>query len=231
MDRGIDQLGDIVRRDRGRHADRDALRAVGQQIGECAGQHHRLGRLAVVVGPEVDRVLVDAFEQQARDLGHARFGVAIGGRVIAVDVAEVALPVDQRIARGEILRETHQRVIDRLVAVRMERAHHVADDLGGLLEGRAGIEAQEPHPVKDAPVHRFQPVAGVGKRPVHDGGQRIGEIALLQRIAQLDLLDVRRFRGNQSFTHARIGTAFESTGQAEIRAANRPFGTGQFAVL
>ena len=52
--------------------------------------------------------------------------------VIAVDVAEIALPVDQRIALGEILGEAHQRVVDRLVAVRMELADHVADDLGAI---------------------------------------------------------------------------------------------------
>ena len=78
--------------------------------------------------------------QQPREIGQARLGVAIGGGVVAVDVAEIALPLDQRKARGKILREPHQRLVDRLVAVRMERAHHVADDLGAFLESRAGIE-------------------------------------------------------------------------------------------
>ena len=59
-------------------------------------------------------------EQQPRDFGHARFGVAIGGGIVAVDIAEIALPVDERIARGEILREAHQRVIDRLIAMRVK---------------------------------------------------------------------------------------------------------------
>ena len=136
VQRRVAEFGGIVRRDRGRHADRDAGRAVGQQVGEGAGQHHRLLLRAVIGGAEVDGVLVDAFEQQLRHLGHARFGVAVGGGVIAVDVAEIALPVDQRIARGEILREAHQRVVDRLVAMRVILAHHVADDLGGFLEGR-----------------------------------------------------------------------------------------------
>ena len=45
--------------------------------------------------------------------GQPRLGVAHGRGVIAVDVAEIALPVDQRIAHGEILRQTHQRVVDR----------------------------------------------------------------------------------------------------------------------
>ena len=40
--RGVAQLGDIVRRNRRRHADRDALRAVGQQIRKRRRQDHRL---------------------------------------------------------------------------------------------------------------------------------------------------------------------------------------------
>ena len=193
MQRGVAELGGIVRRDRGRHADRDALRAVGEQVRKAAGQHHRLFRLAVVVGAKLDAVLVDAVEQKPRDFGHARFGVAIGGGIIAVDIAEIALAVDQRIARGEILREAHHGVVDRLVAMRMERAHHVADDLGRFLERRAGIEPQQPHAVEDAPMHRLQPVAGVRQRAVHDGRQRVSEIALFQRIAQHDLVNFGRF--------------------------------------
>ena len=193
MQRGVAQFGDVVRRDRGRHADRDALRAVGEQVRKAAGQNDRLFRLAVVIGAELDAVLVDAVEQKPRDLGHARFGVAIGGGIIAVDIAEIALAVDQRIARGEILREAHHRVIDRLVAMRMERAHHVADDLGGFLERRAGIEPQQAHAVEDAPMHRLQAVAGIRQRAMHDGRERVSEIALFQRIAQHDLVNFGRF--------------------------------------
>ncbi len=134
VQRRVAELGDIVRRDRGRHADRDAGRAVGEQVREGAGQDDRLLVLLVVGRAEVDRVLVDALEQQRRDLGHARFGVAHGGRVIAVDIAEIALPVDQRVAHREILRQAHQRVVDRLVAMRVELADDVADDAGAFLE-------------------------------------------------------------------------------------------------
>jgi len=75
--------------------------------------------MPVVVGAEVDRVLVDAIEQSARPRSCA-LGVAIGGRVIAVDIAEnsparrSADSARRNPARGA------QRVVDRLVAVRME---------------------------------------------------------------------------------------------------------------
>src|SRR5580693_7795109 len=49
----------------------------------------------------------------------APFGVAHGRGRIAVDRTEIALPVDERQAHGEILRHAHERVVDRLVAVGM----------------------------------------------------------------------------------------------------------------
>ena len=107
---------------------------LARRFGKRAGQHHRLLVAAVIGRAEVDRVLVDAVEEEPRHLGQPRLGVAHRRRVIAVDIAEIALPVDQRVADGEILGEADQRVVDRLVAVRMEVAHHVADDLGRLLE-------------------------------------------------------------------------------------------------
>ena len=192
-----------MRRDRGRHADRDALRTVGEQIGERARQHHRLVLRAVIGRPEVDRILVDAVDQELRHLGEPRLGVAHGGGVIAVDIAEIALPVDQRIALREVLREPHQSVINRLVAVRMELADDVADHARAFLERGVGIEPQLLHRVEQPPVHRLEPVARIRQRAVHDGGERVCEIALFQRIAQRDLFDrtARRRRRNQLFAH------------------------------
>ena len=198
IERGVAQFGDIVRRNGCRHADRNALRAVGEQVRESRRQHHRLFRHAVIVRAEVDRVFVDAIEQEPRHVGQARFGVAVGGGIIAVDIAEIALAVDQRIARGEILGEPHQRVVDRLIAVRMEITHHVADDLRRFLERRARIEPKEPHAVEDAAMHRLQPVARIRQRAMHDGGERIGQIALLERLAQRDLLHAIRFGGRRT---------------------------------
>ena len=80
----------------------------------------------------------------ARGLGEAGLGVAHGGGAIAIDIAEIALAVDQRVALGEILGEAHQGVVDRLVAVRVELADDVADDAGALLERRTRIEPQQP---------------------------------------------------------------------------------------
>ena len=213
IERGVAEFGDVVRRNRRRHADRDALRAIGEQVRHRRGHDDRLFGVARIIVAPVDRIFVDALHDEARDLGHARFGVAIGGGVIAVDVAEIPLPLDERIARDEILREAHQRLVDRLVAVGMERAHHVADDLRAFLEGRAWVEPQDVHAVEDAAMHGLESVAGVGKRPSHDGRKGIGEIALLERIAQVDVdRDRRRRRGRRNgFGHGlRVTPRLES---------------------
>ena len=186
---GRAQLGDVMRRDGGRHADGDAGGAVGQQVREAARQNDRLGILAIIGVAEVDGVLVDAVEDELGDIGHPRFGVAHGGGVIAVDIAEVALPVNERIALREILRQPHQRVVDRLVAMRVIFTDHVADDTGAFLEAGIGIELEHPHRIEQTSVHGLQAVAHIRQRTVHDGRQSIGEVALLERVAQLDRLN------------------------------------------
>jgi hypothetical protein len=71
VDGGVDHLGDIVRRDRGRHADRDAAGAVGEQVGEQAGEDLRLFLLAIVGRAEIDRAFVEPGHQVDRDLRSA----------------------------------------------------------------------------------------------------------------------------------------------------------------
>ena len=100
--------------------------------------------------------------QRHGDRGQLGFGVAIGGGVIAVDIAEIALPVDQRVAQREVLREADHRVVDDLVAVRVIFADHVADDARALLVG-AG---------RDRAEAAASPRAGGGERASGRRGHR-----------------------------------------------------------
>ena len=174
---GVDQFADIVRRDRGGHAHGDAGRAVGQQVGETGRQNHRLLVLIVVGGAEIDRVLIDPVQQQHGRRRQLALGVAHGRGAIAVDIAEVPLAVDQRIALGEILGQAHQGFIDRGVAVRVVSAHDLADDLGAFARRRLRVQPHLVHGVQDAPVHGLEPVPNIGKGAVGDGRQGVGQIA------------------------------------------------------
>ena len=123
----VDDLSQVVGRHVGRHADGDSRRAVDEQVREPRGQHERLPARAVVVRAEVDRVGIDVAEQFCRDRRQAGLGIAVRSSRVAVDVAEVALWVDEGVAQGELLRHPHKGVVDRRVAVRMEALHHLAD--------------------------------------------------------------------------------------------------------
>ena len=175
--------------DGGRHAHGDACCAIGEQVREGARKHGRLAAFLVIGGTKIDCVLIDALKQQFSHRGHLRFGVTHGGGVIAVDIAEIALPVDERIANGEILRQTHQRVVDRLVAVRVKVTHHLTDDLGGFLVRGIGSQPHLAHGIDDAAVNGLQPVPYIRQCPVHDGRQRVGKIALFERLLQVDRFD------------------------------------------
>jgi hypothetical protein len=65
---GVDDLAQVVRGDVRRHPDSDALRSVHEQVRKARGQHDRLLGRPVVVGDEVDGVLVDPGEELEREL-------------------------------------------------------------------------------------------------------------------------------------------------------------------
>jgi hypothetical protein len=65
VDDRVIHLGEIVRRDVGRHADGDAERAVEEDVRARRRARLRLFLGAVVVGAPVDRVLVEVAEQLA----------------------------------------------------------------------------------------------------------------------------------------------------------------------
>jgi hypothetical protein len=172
-DEAVDHLGEVVRRDVRRHADGDARRAVDQQVRDARRQHDRLLRGLVVVRREVHRLLVEIRQQLAGDARHADLGVAHGGGGIAVDGAEVALAVDQRVAQGEVLHHADDRVVHGRVAVRMVLADDVADDAGGLLVRPVPVVAEVVHRVERPAMHRLQPVARVRQGARDDDGHGV----------------------------------------------------------
>ncbi len=167
-----------MRRDVGGHADGDARRAVDQQVGNAGGQDDRFDARAVVIGAFADGPLVDLGQQFAADGCEAALGVAHGRGGVAVERAEVAAAVDQRMPHGEGLGHADQGVVDGGVAVGVVIAHDVADDLGALSVAGVGGESLLPHRVEDAALHGFESVAYVGQSPAGDDGECVVEIAL-----------------------------------------------------
>ncbi len=111
------------------------------------GQDSRFAQRIVEISGEIDRVLVDICQQIKRWRGDAGFGVAHGRRWIAVHRAEVALPIHQHRAHGEILRQACHGFINSRVAVGVVFAQHFAYDTGGLLVGAVGADTHVIHGV------------------------------------------------------------------------------------
>src|SRR5207245_4139389 len=96
IDLGVADLAEVVRRNVGRHADRDARGAVEHQVRQAGGQYEWLLPGRGIVVAEVDGVLLEVDQQFGGDRGEPRLRVPVGGRRVAVDRPEVALAVDQR---------------------------------------------------------------------------------------------------------------------------------------
>ena len=186
-DAGVDDLAEVVRRDIRRHADGDARRAVDQQIREPGRQHARLLPALIEVRVPVDGVLVDVAQHLVAELRHARLGVTVGRRGVAIDGAKVAVPVDEHVAHGKVLRQTHHRVVDRCVTVRMVSAQHIADARRRFFERFVARQAVLVHGVEDAAVDGLQTVAHVRQRASHDDGHRVVDVGGLHLMYQLRL--------------------------------------------
>ena len=78
-------LTEVMGRDVGGHSDRDAGGAVDEQVGDPGGQHCRLRLAGVVVGLEVDGVLVDVGQDLIGDSSQPRLRVPHRGSGVAVD--------------------------------------------------------------------------------------------------------------------------------------------------
>ena len=195
-DAGIHDFGQVVGRNVGRHADGDAGRAVDQQVGHAGRQHRGLDLGLVVVGDEVDRLLVDVGEQLRGEARHAHLGVAHCRRRVAVDRTEVALPVHDQVTHRERLRHAHDRVVDRDVAVRVVLADHVAHDARALLVGLVPVVAELAHRVQHTAVNRLQTVANVGQRATHDHAHRVVEVRLLHLVFEVDVQDFAGYFGH-----------------------------------
>ena len=191
-DAGVDHLAEIVRRDVGGHADGDAAGAVDQQVRELRRQDHRFLLAPIVVRLEVDRLILEIVEQRHGRTCEPHLGIALGRGRIAVDRAEIALPVDQRHAHGEVLRHAHQSVVDRLVAVRVILTHGVAGDARRFVVGAIRRVVVLVHRIEDAAMHGFQPVAHVGQRTGHDHAHGVIEIRPLHLVDDRDRPNVRR---------------------------------------
>jgi len=175
--RGGGDFLQVVRRDAGGEADRDAEAAVEQSKRQPGRQQHRLLEFPIVVPDEIDGALPDLAQYQLGESRQSGFRISIGCGRVAIARAEITLPVDQRIAHRERLREVDQRLVGRGVAVRVVLAQHFADVARALGKG-LGAAGGLAHRVQDPSLDGLQPVGDLGQRPRLDRRHGVAEVGV-----------------------------------------------------
>ncbi len=186
VDEAVHDLAQIVGRDVRGHAHRDARGPVDQKCGEDGGKNRGLFESVVVVRLELDGLFVEIGHHGGGDLGEARFGVAHGGRAVAIDGAEVPLAIHQDGPHVEVLRHANEGVVDRGVAVRVVLAHDIADDARALPKGLSGDQADLVHGVQHATVRRLHAIAHVGQGATDDHRHGVVHVGLLHLVGDVD---------------------------------------------
>ncbi len=176
-----------MRRNVCRHADSNAGRAVDQQVRESGREHARLLPALIEVRVPVDSIFVDVAQHLVAELRHARLGVSISRRRVAVDGAEVAVPVDEHVAHGKVLRKAHHCVVDGGVTVRMVPAKDVTDAGCRFFKRLIRSQAVFIHCVQNAPVDGLQAVSHVRKGSSDDDGHRVVNIGRFHLLHELGL--------------------------------------------
>jgi len=130
---------------------------------------------AVVVGRK-GRPRLAMPSRRTRDLGHARFGVAIGGRVIALDIEKFHCLVDQRKREEKFLREAHQRVVRSPVACGWKLPSRSPTILADFLNDVTGSSRKTAAwPIEERRC-TLEPVERVRERACMMVDRRIGEV-------------------------------------------------------
>ena len=162
-ERGVNNFGQVVRRNIGRHTNRDTRRTVDQQVRHARRQNNGLALGIVVVRGEINGFFVQVGQQFVRDTRQTHFGVAHRRRRVAVDRTEVTLPAHQRVTQGERLNHAHYRVVDCGVAVRMIFTNNVTDDARGFFIRLVVIVFQFAHREQGATMNRLKAIANIGQ--------------------------------------------------------------------
>ena len=165
----------IVRRNVGGHADGDAGSPVNEQVRKRGWKDRRLSARFVVVGNEIDSVLLHVGHQRRAEMSHARFGVSHRCRWIAFDGAEVPLAVDQPFAHRPRLRHVDERGVNHRFAVGVIVTAGVAADLCAFTMLPSREKRQVVHRVENSPLRRLESVARVRQCARNDHRHRVIE--------------------------------------------------------
>ncbi len=150
-----------MRRDIRCHTDSDTRAAIDQQVGESSRKYDGFLSLTVVVGPEIDGLLIDISDDLHREWRHPALGVAHRGRRIISRGAKVSLPVHKWVPQTPWLCQAHQSVIDRAITMRVVVTHNVTNHASTFAVTPIRSVTPVVHREDDASMHRLQAISDI----------------------------------------------------------------------
>ena len=176
-DAGIDDLGQVVRRNVGCHADGDAVGTVHQKVRETGGENPRFFSRFIEVGIPVYGLFFNIPQHLLCHTSHSCFRITVCSRRVAIDGAEVTVSVDQRIAHGKVLCQSDQSIIDRCITMGMVTAQYVADCSRTFPVRLVSCQTVLIHCIQNTAMDRFQSVAYIRQGTSDDNRHCIFYIA------------------------------------------------------
>ena len=182
----VDDLAQVVRRHIRGHTHGNTVSAVHQQVGHFRGHHARLQKRVVEVVHHIHGVLVEVVHDVLAHLREAALRVSHGSCRVAVDRAEVTLPIHERVAHIPVLRHAHQRAIDAAVAVRVILTEHLTHHAGTFLIRFVTGVAQTLHAVENTAMHGLEAVAHVGQRTSYNHRHTVVDVRGFHLLLDVD---------------------------------------------
>ena len=175
-----------MRRDVGRHTDRNAGTSVDDQIRKSGRQNNRLGQTLVIRRDKVDRVPIHIVHQGGAEMVQTGLGITHRCGWIAVNGSEVPPTLNQQMPCPPPLTHAHQGGIDRHVTVGMKITHGFTNNLGALHGLAVGLYPEAIHGVQDPALGRLESVAGVRQGAGDDDRHGVVEKRLLHLVGNID---------------------------------------------
>ena len=189
-DAGADHLIEVVWRNVGGHADRDAGSAVQQDVRQARRQPGRFLQRTVEVRVPVHRALAEFAQQHFGNRRQFGFGVTHGGEGLRIiGGTEVALALNQRVTIGERLRHEHHGFVTGGIAVRVIFTDDITDRTRRFLRLGGGVQRQLAHRKDDSALDRLQAVAEKGQSAVEHDIHRIIEVGAFGIFTQGNLFE------------------------------------------
>ena len=173
MNGPLDDLAQVMGGNIGDHTHSDTGRSRYQEVGETCRKHHRFLEAVIIVGLEVDGVLVEVIHHLPTQAGQTGLCIAVGSWRIAITGSKVAMAVDQGMAHGKILGHPDQGIVDALVAMGVKAPQDITNGGGTLAVGLVPGKALGIHGIKDAAVNRLEPVPYIRQGPVRNDAHGI----------------------------------------------------------